>query len=443
MCGLPPLTVVGSGGFPNCCGGCVCFARCRVPPSPLTVSWRSCPVDAGRATTADGFVRWVPLFRLMGAVLRGCLLRCFRHCSGMSVSQGSLISAVERLQCELRDVEARLGDPAVQSDVSQLAVLGRRFKQLEGVVSAGLRWRAACEDLEVAIGMLRDSQGADRAGMRAEVAALEALVDERLGQVRVLMLPPDLDDGRNVIVEVRGAVGGEEANLFARDLLVMYEAFAKRMRWRMELLSSSPTVLGGVSEAALLLSGDSVWSRMRLEAGTHRVQRVPVTESQGRVHTSSATVIVLPEPEEVEVRVDANDLRVDTYRSSGNGGQHANVTDSAVRVTHLPTGLVVHCQNERRQHLNKDRAVRVLRARLRRLEQDRVVSELSALRRGQVSSGGRSEKIRTYNFKENRLTDHRIGFTVHKLDRVLAGELDEVSDALLTDERQQQLCDHV
>lgn len=348
---------------------------------------------------------------------------------------------VERLQQELRDVEIRLGDPAVQSDASQLADLGRRFKQLEEIVSAGLRWRAATEDLQVANEMLRDAQGTEREEMRSEVVALEELVAASQEQLRVLMLPPDPNDGRNVIVEIRGAAGGDEANLFARDLLVMYESFAKRMNWRMELLSSSPTELGGLSEVTALLAGDSVWTRMKHEAGTHRVQRVPVTESQGRVHTSSATVMVLPEPEEVEVNIDDNDLRVDTYRASGHGGQSVNTMDSAVRIVHEPTGLVVTMQDEKSQLKNKNKAMRVLRARLGQLEQERAEAEASDLRRGQVSMGDRSEKIRTYNFKENRLTDHRIGLTVHKLDRVLAGELDDISDALVAEERQLQLQD--
>ena len=357
----------------------------------------------------------------------------------MNVSQNSSISAVERLLRELRDVEIRLGDPAVQSDVSQLADLGRRFKQLEVVLSAGMRWRATVEDLEAANEMLRDSQGTERTEMRAEVAALEALAVEQLEQFRVLLLPSDPNDGRNVIVEIRGAAGGDEANLFARDLLVMYAAFARRMNWRMSVLSSAPTKLGGVSEVAALLSGPSVWTRMRHEAGTHRVQRVPVTDSKGRVHTSSATVMVLPEPEEVEVRIDVNDLRVDTFRASGHGGQSVNTMDSAVRIVHEPSGLVVTMQDVKSQFENKNKAMRVLRARLGQLEKERVDAEASVLRRGQVSTGDRSVKVRTYNFKENRLTDHRIGLTVHNLDRVLAGALDDVSDALVVEERQRQL----
>ena len=260
-------------------------------------------------------------------------------------------------------------------------------------------------------------------------------------ELRGLLLPRDPNDERNVIIEIRGAAGGEEANLFARDLFSMYEGFAKRMGWRLEVLSSSLSELGGFSEITALLSGDSVWTRMKHEAGTHRVQRVPVTESQGRVHTSSATLVVLPEAEEVDVDIDDNDLRIDTYRASGPGGQSVNTMDSAVRITHLPTGVVVAMQDEKSQLKNKNKALRVLRSRLLQMAQENAAAEASDLRKGQVSTGDRSEKIRTYNFKENRVTDHRIGLTLHKLDRVLAGELEAVSDALVADERQRQLED--
>lgn len=346
---------------------------------------------------------------------------------------------LESLESELRDVEVRLGDPAVQSDPSQLADLGRRFKQLEEVVEAGRRLREATDDLEVAHEMLADASGDDRDEMRTEVAALEARISAGEEQLRLLLLPRDPNADRNVIIEIRGAAGGEEANLFARDLFDMYEAYAKRQGWRFELLGASPSDLGGYSEVTALLSGDAVWSRMKHEAGTHRVQRVPVTESQGRIHTSSATLMALPEAEEVEIDIDDNDLRIDTYRSSGAGGQSVNTMDSAVRITHLPTGVTVSMQDEKSQLKNKNKAMRVLRSRLLAIEREKADAEASDLRASQVSTGDRSEKIRTYNFKENRVTDHRLGLTLHKLDRVLAGELDEVSDALVADERQRQL----
>lgn len=346
---------------------------------------------------------------------------------------------IESLEQELRDVEIRLSDPAVQSDQSQLADLGRRFKQLEEVVAAGRRLRDATDDLGAANEMLEGAEGSDRDEMKAEVAEFEAEIAVAEEALKLLLSPRDPNADRNVIIEIRGAAGGEEANLFARDLLMMYEAYAKRQGWKMEMLGASPSDLGGFSEVTAMLSGEGVWTRMKFEAGTHRVQRVPVTESQGRVHTSSATLMALPEAEEVEVDIHDNELRIDTYRSSGAGGQSVNTMDSAVRITHLPTGVTVSMQDEKSQLKNKNKAMRVLRSRLLALEQEKVNAEASEIRQSQVNTGDRSEKIRTYNFKENRVTDHRIGLTIHKLDRVLAGELDDVSDALMADERQRQL----
>jgi peptide chain release factor 1 len=240
-------------------------------------------------------------------------------------------------------------------------------------------------------------------------------------------------------VEIRGAEGGEEANLFAGDLVRMYQRYAERRRWKLEMLSSQPSDMGGFKEATFLVKGDQVWSRLKHEAGPHRVQRVPVTESQGRIHTSAATVAVLPEAEEVDVTVDPADLEIDVYRSTGPGGQSVNTTDSAVRITHRPTGIVVSCQDEKSQLQNKDKAMRILRARLLAAEQERQAAELAGARRAQVGGGGRSEKIRTYNYKENRVTDHRIGLTVHKLDQVLDGDLDQLVDAMVEADRAAQL----
>ena len=267
---------------------------------------------------------------------------------------------------------------------------------------------------------------------QAELAALEE-------ELRLLMLPKDPNDGRAVIMEIRGAEGGEEANLFARDLYDMYRAFAATKGWSVEVLNHDDSDLGGVNQVTMLINGDTAWSRLKFEGGTHRVQRVPVTESQGRIHTSSATVLVLPEAEEVEVQIDDKDLEVDVYRSSGAGGQSVNTTDSAVRITHTPTGVVVTMQDERSQIQNRARAMVVLRARLLKLAQDEQQAAASAERRAQVGGGGRGEKIRTYNFKENRLTDHRIGFTIYRLHDVLAGDLDETVDALTADQRARQL----
>ena len=275
--------------------------------------------------------------------------------------------------------------------------------------------------------------------MREEAAEADADVERLTDELQLLLLPKDPNDGRNVIVEIRGAEGGEEANLFARDLFEMYQGFAQRQGWKLEVLNAEPSDMGGYNEVTFVLSGENAWTRMKFEGGPHRVQRVPVTESQGRIHTSSATVTVLPEAAEVDVDIDPNDLQIDYYRSSGPGGQSVNTTDSAVRLTHKPTGVTVSMQDQKSQLQNKAKAMVVLQSRLLKLEQDRQRDEQSEARKDQTGSGGRSEKIRTYNFKENRVSDHRIGLTIYKLDRVLAGDLDEVVDPLLADERRRQL----
>jgi peptide chain release factor 1 len=343
------------------------------------------------------------------------------------------------LEREFLDLEARLGDPDLITDQSRYQQVAKRYRELEPIVSRALELRARQDDLATAREMMSDADGDEREMLRAEVDDAEAAIARLGDELRLLLLPRDPNDERNVIVEIRGAEGGEEANLFARDLFEMYRAFAGRQGWKVDVLGGDPSDLGGYNEVTFALKGDGVWGRMHLEAGPHRVQRVPVTESQGRVHTSSATVMVLPEAEEVEVDIDPADLRVDVYRSSGPGGQSVNTTDSAVRLTHLPTGTVVSMQDEKSQTQNKVKAMAVLRARLLKAEQDRQADEASAARRGQVGGGGRSEKVRTYNFKENRVTDHRIGLTVYKLDKVLAGELDDISDALVADEQARRL----
>jgi peptide chain release factor 1 len=350
-----------------------------------------------------------------------------------------VLERLDALEREFAEVEARLGDPAVLGDQKRLAAVARRHKELEAVVSCGRALRRAQDDIGAAREMYADADAADRELLRAEINGFEADIERLDAELKVLMLPRDPNDDKNVIVEIRGAEGGEEANLFARDLYEMYRGYATRMGWAFELLEGNESDLGGFASVTFLLKGDSVWSRMKHEGGPHRVQRVPVTESQGRIHTSSATVSVLPEAEEVDVRIDDRDLQIDVYRSSGPGGQSVNTTDSAVRVTHKPTGLVVSMQDEKSQLQNKEKALRVLRSRLLQLEQDRAASERSEARRDQIGGGGRSEKVRTYNFKENRVTDHRIGLTIYKLDRVLAGELDDVVDALVADERRRQL----
>jgi peptide chain release factor 1 len=344
------------------------------------------------------------------------------------------------LRDEYADVLERLSDPGVFADQAAFRELSRRHKQLEAIVSTYDAYVGAEGDLAAARELYAEAAGDDRDALKPEIDTAEARIADLEHDLRLLLLPRDPNDDKNVIVEIRGAEGGEEANLFAKDLFTMYERFAERRGWKFEVLGSDPSDMGGFNEVSFLVKGDGVWSRLKHEAGVHRVQRVPVTESQGRVHTSSATVTVLPEAEEIDVQIDPNDLKIDVYRSTGPGGQSVNTTDSAVRITHIPTGVVVAMQDEKSQIQNRARAMQVLRARLLKAEQDRQAAEASETRRGQTGGGGRSEKIRTYNFKENRVTDHRIGLTLYKLDHILgAGELDEIVDALVADQQAREL----
>jgi peptide chain release factor 1 len=336
-------------------------------------------------------------------------------------------------------IEASLADPELLADQRRLREVSKRYKDLTPLVEALRRYRIRLADAETSREVMNDASGEERELWRAELAAAEADIAALEDEIRVLMLPKDPNDGRTVIMEIRGAEGGEEANLFARDLLEMYQAYAAMQGWSVEILSVDPSDLGGVNQVTLEVRGDTAWSHLKFEGGPHRVQRVPVTESQGRIHTSSATVMVLPEAEEVDVEIDERDLDIDVYRSSGPGGQGVNTTDSAVRITHRPTGIAVAMQDQRSQLQNRAKAMVVLRSRLLQLAQEEHDAAMSAERRSQVGGGGRSEKIRTYNFKENRVTDHRIGFTIYRLQDVLAGHLDEVVDALLADERARQL----
>ncbi len=343
------------------------------------------------------------------------------------------------MEDEFVSLEANLSDPDIVSDQAKLREVSRRYKDLTPVVDCVRRHRARITDAESVRELLTTADDDEREMWKAELAEIESDIAAIEEELRLLMLPKDPNDGRSVIIEIRGAEGGEEANLFAGDLYDMYRAYAAAKGWKVEVLSEDRSDLGGVNQVTMEVSGDTAWGRLKFEGGTHRVQRVPVTESQGRIHTSSATVLVLAEAEEVEVAIDPSDLEVDVYRSSGAGGQSVNTTDSAVRITHKPTGTVVTMQDERSQIQNRARAMTVLRARLLKLAQDEREMAMSAERRSQVGAGGRGEKIRTHNFKENRLTDHRIGFTIYRLQDVLAGDLDEVVDALTADERARQL----
>jgi peptide chain release factor 1 len=352
-----------------------------------------------------------------------------------------LSARLDALVAEFRELEARLADPVTLADPDVLRVVSQRHRELEPTAQAFASYTARLGDLEAARELLSGAVGDDRDLAQAEIDHADAELARLRAELRELLLPRDPNAGKAVIVEIRGAEGGEEANLFARDLFDMYVAYAARRRWKVETLARAPSELGGVNQVTFVVRGDDAWQRLKFEGGPHRVQRVPVTESQGRIHTSSATVAVLPEADEVDVTIDDNDLQVDVYRASGAGGQHVNTTDSAVRITHLPTGLVVTMQDERSQLQNRNRAMQVLRARLYELAERERDDETSADRRAQVGGGGRSEKIRTYNFKENRLTDHRIGFTMYRLTDVLAGDLDLVVEQLLHDERARQLAD--
>jgi peptide chain release factor 1 len=350
-----------------------------------------------------------------------------------------MIDRLAELEARYEEIARQLSTPEAASNPSQLADLGRELSRLEPIV-AGLRaWREVSEQLDEARVMADDPDEEVRAMAREEADRLAARAAALESELRLQLVPRDPNDDRNVIVEVRAGTGGEEASLFAADLYRMYARYADRRRWKVEILSTSESEAGGYKEIIAEVRGDAAYSRLKFESGVHRVQRVPTTEAQGRIHTSTATVSVLPEADEVEVQIDEKDLRVDVYRSSGPGGQSVNTTDSAVRITHLPTGMVVAIQDEKSQHKNRAKAMSVLRARLLEAEQDRQAAERGDERRSQVGSGERSEKIRTYNFPDDRVTDHRIGLTVHNLPGLLEGDLDRVIEPLVEADQQRRL----
>jgi peptide chain release factor 1 len=342
----------------------------------------------------------------------------------------TLDSLIDELERSYRETQERMSDPSVYNDHREAADVGRRLKELEGPYKLAQEWRGAREDLAAA---------RDDSDLRELVPELEERTSRLEGELRLAMVPTDPADSKDVIVEVRQGVGGDEAALWAGDVYRMLARYAERRGFKVEELSASPSDGGGYKEVTFAVKGDPAYAVFKWEGGTHRVQRVPETESQGRIHTSTATVAVMPEAEEVEVNIDPNDLKIDVYRSTGPGGQSVNTTDSAVRITHLPTGVVVSMQDEKSQLQNKDKAMRVLRARLYERELERQRAELDATRRSQIGTGERAEKIRTYNYPENRVTDHRIKLTAHQLDRILQGELDEFTDALAAEEQRRAL----
>ena len=343
-----------------------------------------------------------------------------------------MLERLAEIERRYEELERLVADPALASDRREYAKLARERSHLEETVEAYRRRQRLERDVAEHRDLLRDPDADIREMARGELPALEhelTALDERL---LVLLLPRDPNDDRNTVLEIRAGTGGDEAALFAADLFRMYMRYAERQGWRVEALSSSSTGIGGLREVIALVQGDGAFSRLKFEGGVHRVQRVPVTETQGRIHTSAVTVAVLPEAEDVEVDLPEKDLRIDVFRSSGPGGQSVNTTDSAVRVTHLPTGLVVSCQDEKSQHKNKAKALKILRARLLDRARQEQQAAIAANRRSMVGSGDRSEKIRTYNFPQNRVTDHRVNVTVHQLERVLDGDLDAIIDALAT-----------
>ncbi len=334
-------------------------------------------------------------------------------------------------------LEAELADPAVYGDAPRLRDLQRELKELTPITEAWRAWADAERRRTEAESLLHDPDFRELA--QEELAAVRAELDTLQEQIRVLLLPKDPNDHRNVILELRSGVGGEEGALFAGTLLRMYTMYAQRQGWKLDIVNLNETELGGVKECSVLVEGEGAYSRLKYESGVHRVQRVPETESGGRIHTSAATVAVLPEAGDVECEIDPKDLQIDTYRSSGAGGQHVNKTESAIRITHLPTGLVVECQDERSQYKNKDKAMKVLRSRLYEMEREKQAAAAASERKSQVGSGDRSERVRTYNFPQGRVTDHRIGLTLYKLDAILDGALDEIVDALATAEQAEKL----
>ena len=338
------------------------------------------------------------------------------------------------------ELSKKVSDPDVIAKQKEWQKLMKEMSDLEPIVKEYTAYKKAKEDLEEAKEILDMEDDEELREMaREELKANEAAIEEYTENLKILLLPKDPNDDKNVILEIRAGTGGDEAALFGSDLLRMYLRYAERMRWKTELIESNETEIGGVKEVVMLVKGKGAYSRLKYESGVHRVQRVPETESGGRVHTSAASVAVMPEVDDVEVNLDPNDVRVDVYRASGNGGQCVNTTDSAVRLTHMPTGLVVTCQDEKSQIKNKEKAFKVLKSRLFDLMQQEQNDKIAAERKSQIGSGDRSERIRTYNFPQSRITDHRINLTLYKLDSFLDGDLDEVIDALITEDQAEKM----
>lgn len=341
-----------------------------------------------------------------------------------------MLDKLSALVARFDEVEARLSAPGLYDDPAAAAKLLKERNRLDPIVHAIRAREDALRTIDEAHELMRDPELRDFA--QEELSEAQTRVQQLEEELKILLLPRDPNDDKNIIVEIRGGAGGEESALFAHSLFRMYSMYAEKRGWQVEILSINQTELGGCKEVIFQIAGDGVYSRLKFESGVHRVQRVPETESQGRVHTSTVTVAVLPEAEEVDFEINPADLKIDTFRSSGAGGQHINKTESAIRITHLPTGTVVECQDERSQHKNRDKAMRVLRTRLYEAECEKQNAAIAAERKAQVGTGDRSERIRTYNFPENRVSDHRIKLTIYKLSQFMDGDMDEVLDALIT-----------
>ncbi len=351
-----------------------------------------------------------------------------------------MLEKLQAVEDKFLELESLISDPDVIADMSRWQKYSKEHASLTPIVEKFREYKDVVKGIEDAKAMFAESLDDEmRKFVEEELAELKVQKEALDAELPILLLPKDPNDDKNVIVEIRGGVGGEEAALFAGDLFRMYGRYVEKQGWKMEIIDASPTELGGYKEISFMVTGFGAYSKLKYERGTHRVQRVPATESGGRIHTSAVTVAVLPEAEDVDVDINPNDLHIDLYCASGAGGQHVNRTESAIRITHIPTGIVVQCQDERSQLKNKDKAMKVLRARLLDKAQQEQMDSISADRKNQVGSGDRSERIRTYNFPQGRVTDHRIGLTLHRIDAVLAGDLDEILNALITADQAERL----
>lgn len=351
-----------------------------------------------------------------------------------------MFEKIEIFDKRYSELSQRLYEPSVAADPEQYQKTMKELKSIEEIVLTYREYKQAVKSQDESIEILEESGDSDLKELaQLELDEAKQNIEELSEKLKILLLPKDPNDERNVIVEIRGGAGGEESALFSAVLFRMYSMYAEKKGYKVEIVNANETELGGYKEISFMIEGEGAYSRFKYESGVHRVQRVPETESQGRVHTSTTTVAVLPEAEDVELEIDPKDLKIDTFRSSGAGGQHINKTSSAIRITHLPTGTVVECQDERSQYKNKDKALKVLKSRLLKEKQDKQASEIAANRKSQVGTGDRSERIRTYNYPQGRLTDHRIGLTLYKLEDILNGNLDEVIDALVTADRAEKI----